>query len=715
MDLDDDFPVTREKRRRRRSDGSSTEFKYSSEDSLEKKAESVSSYVRSGQRSEFEKKFISTLDDNSKKMSEKVPKNLDKIESVFQMSQLYTLNSGTNLTDKSQGSASNFLSMISEPFTQTKIPVDSKHNDARTSITDEEDFFMEDDYLPKKKISEDSMMIDSNSNSNSSSTCKSIKKIVFNEDDMFDIEPSEDMIQNNSVLIATKTGEGTLSIEKQAVKPPTKRKKSYKSTSVLWNMATSQATKKPVFSIPNQKVPEKRKEGEKKSKPTAAVSTTQMDEESDEDFLFADRVKVAKTRTRIVDDISDVGKKSTPKLEERVKIFEHVDENDNAINSSVISAKIKKVVQDQIPLSANINITDGNNPKSSIHSPVISHIESLIGMFETLTKNSTYGEGDYSTSSDKGTGMDNDGNGKGNENGTTNDLNIPMIPRCKNMQYYRIAIKRYGEFPCVLGEMCKNIYLINYHNSKCSNENKKSLFVLREFLTTSEEEERSKLFAANPNRDPHELIQEAFPKRKWCLLCNRFITHTMALRQGSGVEKSPIRIVQNHGNLFGIDGEYKQNVMLSCGQNFNGLVKPIVGFDRTHYIPHQYDVFVLRIKKMPSAFRKSVEMINEDDQEPKPNIEKKIHFYAEDSSHFDVEILSSNNVDTDFYNKLDGNMLKNDENSKVMNNVYENIKKNGGDEVVERITVDGWYESSSMVYHHNDSTTVDDTSNLNGR
>lgn len=109
-------------------------------------------------------------------------------------------------------------------------------------------------------------------------------------------------------------------------------------------------------------------------------------------------------------------------------------------------------------------------------------------------------------------------------------------------------------------------------------------FVLREYITpaTSEMIENAVLLG----EDPMEILKHT--PQGMCILCNRAMVSQLAARIACGITKTPVTPIQNHGNLFGIPGEYHDRVSLRLGGFF--MLKNMVKFSYDDYSPVYYHV-----------------------------------------------------------------------------------------------------------------------------
>jgi hypothetical protein len=342
-----------------------------------------------------------------------------------------------------------------------------------------------------------------------------------------------------------------------------------------------------------------------------------------------------------------------------IKLFEHIDEN----NASAISEKIKKTISEKIPLSG----------ANYVNEPNLTHLSSLVGLCETITE-------DYKKTNS---------NHKYFEKPS---IEIPILSRAYIKDFLREPINAYGERPCVAGDSCTSITLGKNYRKQTGNKDMEP-FILRELLLPRDLKKMAELFVLHPEERPIKLVEKHFPEKNFCILCKRFITSLNHLK--NQVEK-PVEQIQTHGNLFDIHGEYNLSAALVCGQNYSGLLRPIVRYDITDYAPYKYDVFSLKFESKPSIFKKTTKFSDSDD--------KKIG---------QINNMSVGDVDDDYYNNLENEMAKDINNTGLILKSFDEIKlSNASDETIQKYTVNGWTETPVIVYNQLNDPMADDSTNL---
>jgi hypothetical protein len=113
-------------------------------------------------------------------------------------------------------------------------------------------------------------------------------------------------------------------------------------------------------------------------------------------------------------------------------------------------------------------------------------------------------------------------------------------------------------------------------------------FALRRFFLPSEE----KFIATElrKGRSRKEIMASFSPGP--CILCNRYATEQMTNAQKGQIDCEEIWPIQDHGNVFNEPGEYIYEVMLPSGFDYCGITKPIVKYDRQHYVLGHYYVWI---------------------------------------------------------------------------------------------------------------------------
>lgn len=111
-------------------------------------------------------------------------------------------------------------------------------------------------------------------------------------------------------------------------------------------------------------------------------------------------------------------------------------------------------------------------------------------------------------------------------------------------------------------------------------------FPLREYLLPEMETKilEAQLLDEYTDGNNVEMVLSQIPRQP-CILCNRLLTGIFSARIACGMDDADNCIVQNHGNIFGIDGEYDERVRFTAGEKHHGLIKPFVRYDRNDYIP----------------------------------------------------------------------------------------------------------------------------------
>jgi len=392
---------------------------------------------------------------------------------------------------------------------------------------------------------------------------------------------------------------------------------------------------------------------------------------------------INKKKTLVVDDISAINSKSG-----NVRTFRHVNPSNNNTNSSIISQKIKEQIQDKIPLVSSVK---GGKPD---------YVDSLVGYWSKVTE-------DYFNETYKGSS-------RSNLHPTEEELveSIVAIPRAYIVEsFLREAIAKWGERPCVMGDLCQSVYLCKNYIENNGTKKKPPIFVVREFLGPKEVNACAKLFASNPDKNPLTLVNTHFPTVNKCRLCELKHTHSYAVIVGSRIEKVAVTTVQKYQNLFGIHGEYDKSVMATTGPRFSGTPFPIPRFCVYDYIIGQYDVYSFQFKSKPSLFKKITK--------PKNDVvinEEGGKFFEEESGSVDFRTVST--TDEAYCANLDVEMRKSQENGQDVTELYDKVKESNeenDEEIIERIVVNGWYESPIMVCNQENEQSIDSDSVLNQR
>jgi hypothetical protein len=179
--------------------------------------------------------------------------------------------------------------------------------------------------------------------------------------------------------------------------------------------------------------------------------------------------------------------------------------------------------------------------------------------------------------------------------------NIPCLSRKPDiMNFLRAPVLEIHERPCLMGDMCESIALWHHYDTKAkvkwqrTDQRKTSgglpseAFVLREFLLPAD------IALVNKRCQEGLSMKEAMAQLqpRACIICNRMLTDLLSNAQKSGIERQQWLPLQNHCNKFDEPGEYKKSrCMKGCGSEFSGIHKPIVCYDREHYLLGYYNVW----------------------------------------------------------------------------------------------------------------------------
>lgn len=171
---------------------------------------------------------------------------------------------------------------------------------------------------------------------------------------------------------------------------------------------------------------------------------------------------------------------------------------------------------------------------------------------------------------------------------------IPTVPRREIMDLLRAPYIAKGERLCRFDKNCESILLYEHVKRKLKetpNIHHQKLpigpFILREYIPM-DVNIRLKEKSIMENKPITEILKDTpiYP----CILCCRLSTTCFGINNGSDMDYFSLGIMQNHGNIFGEIGEYKSEYQLTCGNVFNGIIKPILQYDRDHYYPKEYIV-----------------------------------------------------------------------------------------------------------------------------
>jgi len=212
---------------------------------------------------------------------------------------------------------------------------------------------------------------------------------------------------------------------------------------------------------------------------------------------------------------------------------------------------------------------------------------------------------------------------------------IPDVPRNYNRQFQREAIPELGEPSCRLGMLCESVALCRVKHQKYGMQgaNNSSVFIMRAFLAPDKlEKVQTAIIDGVPPAEAYAQMGSQL-----CLFCTRIAQQSLALTQGACLNNQPdvplvaeeegghnnaggsgsgggqrtpttraknttrrmpadaenghLALVQTHANLFDVPGEYRSDTaMLRAGTNYQGLIKPVVKYCRSHYVRSQHRV-----------------------------------------------------------------------------------------------------------------------------
>lgn len=79
--------------------------------------------------------------------------------------------------------------------------------------------------------------------------------------------------------------------------------------------------------------------------------------------------------------------------------------------------------------------------------------------------------------------------------------------------------------------------------------------------------------------------------RQPCFFCVLYFVNNLAIQLAKNNQQieEPM-IVQPFSMIFGKPGEYAPQAQLTCGQNFNGLIAPILQYSRSNYVPFLHTI-----------------------------------------------------------------------------------------------------------------------------
>jgi hypothetical protein len=345
---------------------------------------------------------------------------------------------------------------------------------------------------------------------------------------------------------------------------------------------------------------------------------------------------------------------------QNIKLFDHIKKSDN----SAISEKIKRTINHKLALPSSGIVNRTMNSSSN------SHLSSLVNLWETITD-------EYKLNNQK--------------HFEQPSIDIPVLSRAYLKDFFREPIESFGERPCVSADSCASITLAKNYKKQSGNKSFEP-FVLRELLLPKDQKKMAEILILHPEESPIKLMEKYFPEKNFCILCKRFITSMTHLK--NQVEK-PSEYIQTHSNLFDIHGEYSKSAALTCGQNYSGLLRPIVRYDMSDYIPHKYDIFAVKFKSQPSVFKKVTKYSEED----------------EDRSG-EVNNIPVKDVDETYYENLQDEMYREYGNDELILQKYDELKISGSDEIIQKYTMHGWAETPVIIYNQFNDSMCDDSSNL---
>jgi hypothetical protein len=168
---------------------------------------------------------------------------------------------------------------------------------------------------------------------------------------------------------------------------------------------------------------------------------------------------------------------------------------------------------------------------------------------------------------------------------------LPLLTRTEIAMFLREPIVEAGERPCAFGSDCESIKLLQYCSETQKHHNgvsgSREPFILRELLLPKD---RDAILEGLSHGNTMKAIMEGIQPARPCILCSRVITCMLSAAIGSGINKTNVGIIQNHYNAFRTLGEYSARVQFSAGPQYHGLIKPIVAYNREHYVPALHEV-----------------------------------------------------------------------------------------------------------------------------
>lgn len=176
-------------------------------------------------------------------------------------------------------------------------------------------------------------------------------------------------------------------------------------------------------------------------------------------------------------------------------------------------------------------------------------------------------------------------------------VDCPQIPRLGLVDFLRAPVLP-GERECSFGRNCESYRLFDYYRKQHPYINddvstmaphfgpRQEPFALREFFLPAHQASIAERLRVRPSGTTIEDVMGGELPQP-CLLCTRLVTSTLATQLAMKFDDvDQARVVQNHANIFGVEGEYKDQAKLVRGKAFTGLIAGIVEYDRNHYVPH---------------------------------------------------------------------------------------------------------------------------------